>query len=899
MRRWPKPIGGWRGWRLRGESAAAAAAWALGAWCASGVIAPEAADASSRIGALAPAWLLAVLLAGALAATAFSRLTARAAAPLWLPLVSVLPWLPVPLPAAAMLAVGALGQVFAVACAVASAMALRAETPWIEAGRPKRAIPGLLLAATLFGSSAWWLSPRIPGGDEPHYLIITQSLLTDGDLRIEDNHRRRDYAAYVEGELKPDYLRRGRDGAIYSVHAPGVSAVILPGFALAGYPGAVVTLVVLGALGLLAVWCASRDLTGNVTAASVATAGVGLSVPFFFQTFTIYPDGPAAVGVAAVVWLALVRPGFVTWQRALACGAVLGALPWLHTRYVAIAAPLGLIVAGRLLWPREACSWPVRARALAALAVPALVSGVAWLSMFQAIYGTWDPRAPYGHATELRWARVPHGVTGLLLDQQFGLLPNAPIYLVALAGIAALWRRDRRLTTELLIATAPYVAVVGGFHMWWGGRSSPARFLVPVLLPLALPMAAWWAHATSRTARAVTLLLLTASVCLTCALVLVDHGALLYNVRDGHALWLLAADPSVNLTYTMPSLFQAGPTVAWIVAVTWFLVAALGWLALRGVERQPAARRSVARQRARHLRARHRLRHEPRVGAVARRLVGFGQRTGRRRGARLRPAGGGCSIVASRCGTCQRPADGRPDRGCVAPIQTRQHAALDGRGRAPRSLSPRRLVRSQRVRNREGRPGTARPDIDVLHVRRSRAGPDRVPDCIASRRVSLMGERRRGDGQDRRTAGDDAGRAGPVRRVRAPRPTRSHRRCRPHLRRRWARVDGRRRIVDGRRRRGCAGCRAAGLHVVCCGFDRAAPRVRLTSGRARGVMPVSLRPARSGTSTSRTAPAEAPCPSPSGRPRRFVPRIWMPPAPTRACWARGSSRADRFDCASG
>ena len=86
----------------------------------------------------------------------------------------------------------------------------------------------------LFSASAWWVSPRIPGGDEPHYLIITQSLIADGDLRIEDNHRRREYAAYVDGELKPDYLRRGRDGAIYSIHAPGVSALVLPAFAAGG-----------------------------------------------------------------------------------------------------------------------------------------------------------------------------------------------------------------------------------------------------------------------------------------------------------------------------------------------------------------------------------------------------------------------------------------------------------------------------------------------------------------------------------------------------------------------------------------------------------------------------------------------------------------------------------------
>jgi hypothetical protein len=586
-------------WRSDPMALAAASAWAAGAWCASGAITSTAADATSRLGALAPWWLLALLLVAALALALALRLTARDAAPLWVPLVCLLPWLPLPLPAAALLWVGPPGQWLAGGAAVAAIVTGIQRFPaGYGVGRDRASVSAVVTLAALFAVSAWWIAPRIPGGDEPHYLIITQSLLNDGDLRIEDNHQRREYAAYVEGTLRPDYLRRGRDGAIYSIHAPGVSALVLPAFAAGGYPGVVLLLSLLSAAGLAAIGRAAEFVAptlapghrvpGDLFASTVATMAVGLSAPFFFQSMTVYPDGPAAVAVAAVVWLALARPEALSWRTALACGVLLGALPWLHTRYAAIAGPLGLVVAARVLWPRGPAPRPAggRARVLAALLLPAAMSAAAWVAMFQAIYGTWDPRAPYGHATDMRLARIPDGIAGLLLDQQFGLLPNAPIYLVAIAGMIPLWRRDRRLAAEIAILVVPYLLAVAGFHMWWGGRSSPVRFLVPVLLPLALPVAAWWAEYRGRTARAVTIALLAVSVAQTAAFVLVDHGRLIYNSRDGHALWLLAASAPVNLTYALPSLFQGSPADAWRLAGAWLAVFLTGVAGLRWLSRR-------------------------------------------------------------------------------------------------------------------------------------------------------------------------------------------------------------------------------------------------------------------------------------------------------------------------
>ena len=59
-----------------------------------------------------------------------------------------------------------------------------------------------ILAGAIFSIAAWQVAPSVPGGDEPHYLIITQSLLKDGDLRIENNHQRGDYRAYFQGDLR-------------------------------------------------------------------------------------------------------------------------------------------------------------------------------------------------------------------------------------------------------------------------------------------------------------------------------------------------------------------------------------------------------------------------------------------------------------------------------------------------------------------------------------------------------------------------------------------------------------------------------------------------------------------------------------------------------------------------
>ena len=155
------------------------------------------------------------------------------------------------------------------------------------------------IALVLFAAAYASVRPILPGGDEPHYLVIAESLRRDGDLAIDDNHERGDYLAFFRGGLAPDFLRRGVDRRVYSIHAPGLPVLLLPAYAAFGYAGAVAVLLIVSAWGAALLWRLVLDVTADAGAAWFAWAAAVLASPILFHTFTVFPDGVA--GIAALV----------------------------------------------------------------------------------------------------------------------------------------------------------------------------------------------------------------------------------------------------------------------------------------------------------------------------------------------------------------------------------------------------------------------------------------------------------------------------------------------------------------------------------------------------------------------------------------------------------------------
>ncbi|MEQ1868434.1 MAG: hypothetical protein ABL961_00225 [Vicinamibacterales bacterium] len=548
---------------------------AVGLWLlpASAHIVQWPASGPVRLALLAPLWQLKIAVTvGAAVAGAlwWSGLAVRRYAALlvvWLWAVPYLPWLPDRWPLLLVLA----GPLRWMLLGLAAASLVPASWFGAVTSRLSRLTRASVFVISLVVFAACGLSAaHVHGlvGDEPHYLVISESLLKDQDLQIENNHQRKDYASFFGGVLHPDFMQRGTNGEIYSIHAPGLPAISLPAYAVFGYRGVIVFVALLAALTALAIFDLAMTLAGR-PAAIFTWVVTCATAPFIPYAWSIFPEMPGAWIVAygaRWLWERESRPAR-TWMLR---SAAFGLLPWVHTKFVIFAVVFGLALALHLLR---------RPKALLAFAIPATLSAVAWLYSFYAIYGVWNPEAPYGaYATEfVRMQFVFHGLVGILFDQKFGLLFYSPIYLAAPLGCWWLLkdRASRFPALVLLIAVVAYVGSTARLWMFWGGASAPARFLVPIVPCLAPMVALSVARARHPLWRGCISLWAAIGVGIAILSVIEPSRLILYSVPHGRAriLEMLQAGSPLALsvpTFTDPDWAQFLPSLGW-----WLVLAVL------------------------------------------------------------------------------------------------------------------------------------------------------------------------------------------------------------------------------------------------------------------------------------------------------------------------------------
>jgi len=332
-----------------------------------------------------------------------------------------------------------------------------------------------------------------PSGDEPHYLTVAHSLVTDGDLDVADDYRDRVYAPFHPTTMSPHYRPGVEEGSRYSMHGIGLPVIIAPGYALgrALGPAAMVALPrgMLALLYGLFAWV----LYGFVSdvapgrAALWGTAATTLLAPLLFAPLFVFSEVPAML-LSLVAFRGLCRAQTGGARHGLA----LAALPFMGVKYIPLAGAIWL--AGVWAAPRRG---RLR-RALysgAPLAVALLLHGLfTWR-----LYGSFSPAAIYLGAGDqagapalggdwgayvAAWPAAVATAIGYLLDQKDGLLAYGPHFILSSVGLGWLCRHRRRLFLSLLLIGAAYVGPYA-LSQQLGGQGPPVRPLMAILWILA------------------------------------------------------------------------------------------------------------------------------------------------------------------------------------------------------------------------------------------------------------------------------------------------------------------------------------------------------------------------------------------------------------------------------
>jgi hypothetical protein len=328
-------------------------------------------------------------------------------------------------------------------------------------------------------------------GDEPYYLLMTESLVRDHDLDLANQYR----AIANSDTGRPDLVPqpgdpRGPHGEQYSRHEPFLPILMMPGYALAGLPGALAVIALFGALLARSTVRFLEDEGIADTTTRALFPLIAFGPPIVFYATRIWPEVPAAF-----CFLEAVRG--VRQRRPPRWIAAIFALVLLKIRFGLIA----IVLLARVLRTRKQL-----AIAAGVVAVPLVV---AWLISGNVMNThSWRELLPNGPLSY--WL----GLFGLVLDGAGGLLFQAPLYVLAVIALMR-WRVMPDGFRLGMSSSLLYILYLVPRSEWHGGWSPPLRYIVVLMPILALGCAALWEKIGAG----------TAAVIAGWTLMLVIHGA--------------------------------------------------------------------------------------------------------------------------------------------------------------------------------------------------------------------------------------------------------------------------------------------------------------------------------------------------------------------------------------
>jgi len=345
------------------------------------------------------------------------------------------------------------------------------------------------------GSAVLTIKSSNFSGDEPHYLMITHSLLADGDFDLSNNYASKDYERYMR---PPVNIRRhtapGTDGR-YSFHSPGISFLMWPFYSLGSLLNRTglsllirLGMSLFGALLGIQIFLFALQEWRNEKLAFGLWALYSFTTPVFFYSIHVYPE--LIIALFSLTVFRLVRSDKkLSFPTLCLLGFLLASFVWFHAlKYMFIMIPLLVYTLWILITVKKVKTGVVFfLGAFAGITVVYFIFQYSLYGSFSLSSVSWrgavTPQESLAYMKQLfhgipfrfRWETL----AGYFFDQRDGLLLYAPIYFFAALGMLVMMKDKRNDLGLLFVITAPYI-LSSSFLTQRTGYAPQARPLVSV-----------------------------------------------------------------------------------------------------------------------------------------------------------------------------------------------------------------------------------------------------------------------------------------------------------------------------------------------------------------------------------------------------------------------------------
>jgi len=366
----------------------------------------------------------------------------------------------------------------------------------------------LFLASLLTGLyqySEWKDSPAgitndslaIFSGDEPHYLKITSLIVRHQSIHVEDffYDSNPDPNLGFPPEFQPwencrmHHSLTAADGHCYTIHGLGLSLLLVPGYAIGGFMGAMITMnIIFSIMGIIIFKFSTNFVTNKI--GFITTLIFCFSTILFSFSGEIYTD--LVVGVFILSCMYIIFQKDKNPSNVLIVGALLGFLPFLKSAFIffpIILLPIFAIIL-------------IRSKKTKYLIILFGIFSIFLLIFvwYQVITEPIEKAIGFGGYAGLPYLEqrlqiednfelITKGITNYLFGHSYGLFVFSPIALLSIFGIKFLWEKNRSLTISLILVFGLFLLLMAWAISYAAAWTTPSRYILPVLPLLSIPFA--------------------------------------------------------------------------------------------------------------------------------------------------------------------------------------------------------------------------------------------------------------------------------------------------------------------------------------------------------------------------------------------------------------------------